>query len=143
METGAKAAAGSLEDRSAYHALRDGRLTYQRCRACGRAWLPERSECPDCLGNVVDRLNASGAARLISWIVYHRAPAPAFAERVPYTVAIVELAEGPRLISNIIEIEDPEALVIDQALRLVVREQFGATVPLFTPTRGAGGTSPP
>ncbi len=116
-----------------WQSLKEGRLTFQRCKHCGNAWLPVRSECPRCLEADWAWENASGAARLISWVVYHRAFHEAFADRVPYTVAVVELTEGPRMTSNIIGAGDPEALKIDQALRLVIEPDFGLFVPRFTP----------
>lgn len=121
----------SLSD-AFWQALKEGRLTFQRCR-CGNAWLPPRSECPKCLNADWTWETASGRAKLISWVVYHRAFHDAFANRLPYTVAVVELAEGPRMTSNIVGVDDPEALRIDQPLRLVIEPDFGLAVPRFTP----------
>ncbi|MDQ2801268.1 MAG: OB-fold domain-containing protein, partial [Pseudomonadota bacterium] len=58
---------------------------------------------------------------------------PAFADCLPYTVATVELEEGPRLISNIVTSGDPEALRIDQPLRLAVEQEHGIAVARFKP----------
>ncbi len=116
-----------------WQALADGRLTFQRCKHCGNSWLPVRSECPKCLHADWSWENAGGKAKLISWVVYHRAFNPAFANRLPYTVAVVELAEGPRMTSNIVGVADPEALRIEQPLRLVIEPDFGMSVPRFTP----------
>lgn len=126
------------ESDRAYHAMRDGRLTYQKCRHCEHAWLPERTECPNCLQNEIDRLDASGVATLISWVVFHRSFVPAFKDSAPYTAAIVELAEGPRLISNIVAVDNPEQLMIDQTLALRVVRQNNAQVPVFAPADGSG-----
>lgn len=116
-----------------WHAVGEGRLTFQKCRHCGKSWLPPRSECPQCLQADWGWENASGEARLISWVVYHRAFHPAFAGRLPYTVAVVELAEGPRLASNIVGVADPEGLRVDQRLKLVIEQDFAMAVPRFTP----------
>ena len=116
-----------------WQSLADGRLTFQRCKRCGNSWLPARSECPKCLQADWIWENASGTAKLISWVVYHRAFHDAFAKRVPYTVAVVQLAEGPRMTTNIVGVTDPEALRIDQPLRLVIEPDFGQSVPRFTP----------
>jgi len=70
---------------------------------------------------------------LISWVVYHMAYHPAFEERLPYAVAIVELDEGPRLISNVVGSADLESLVIDQRLVLVIEEEHGVAIPRFKP----------
>lgn len=114
-------------------ALDAGRHTFQRCRNCANAWLPPRHECPRCLAADWTWEDASGAARLISWVVYHTAFHPAFKPRLPYTVAVVELAEGPRLISNIVGPDDPETLAIDQPLRLTIEREGGVAIPRFRP----------
>jgi hypothetical protein len=110
-----------------------GALAFQRCTSCRHAFLPGRQECPNCLSAAVAWETASGKATLVSWIVYHRAYQPPFATRLPYTVAIVELEEGARMITNIVGIDDPEALEIDQPLILKVEEDGGIAVPRFTP----------
>ena len=118
--------------------LKQGFLSFQRCTACGHAWLPAREQCPQCLGDASTREDATGGARLISWVVYRTAFHPAFEARLPYTVAVVELDEGPRLISNVVGIEDHEALKIDQRLRLTVEKEGATSVPRFTPGSGHG-----
>jgi uncharacterized OB-fold protein len=123
---------GPLADQF-WQSLTEGRLTFQRCRHCKNSWLPVRSECPSCLHADWTWEEASGAARLISWVVYHRAFNEAFAKRLPYTVAVVELDEGPRMTSNIVGVDDPETLKIDQRLRLRIEQDFGMAVPRFTP----------
>ena len=117
-----------------WQSLADGRLTFQRCKHCGNSWLPVRSECPKCLRDDWKWENASGAAKLISWVVYHRAFHDAFAGRLPYTVAVVELAEGPRMTSNIVGVADAETLKVDQRLRLTIERDFGMAVPRFAPS---------
>lgn len=116
-----------------WDSLAQGVLSFQRCSTCGHAWLPARSECPQCLAADADWQEAQGGARLVSWVVYHIAYHPAFANRLPYAVAVVELDEGPRLISNIVGVADPEALTIDQRLRLVIEDEGGTAVARFTP----------
>ena len=115
-----------------WDALKAGALTFQRCTACNHAWLPARNECPACLGEAWQRERAQGGATLVSWVVYHHAYHPAFAQRLPYTVAVVQLDEGPRMISNLIGAE-AQALRIDQSLRLVIENEGGVAVPRFAP----------
>ena len=116
-----------------WDSLAQGQLSYQHCNACGHAWLPARSECPACLGDQWRWEKAKGGAKLISWVVYHVAFHPAFARRLPYNVAVVELDEGPRLISNVVGIDDAETLKIDQKLRLVIEDECGTAIPRFVP----------
>jgi uncharacterized OB-fold protein len=100
-----------------WDALREGRLVFQHC-SCGHAFLPARSHCPACLQPEPPWEVASGHGRLVSWVVYHVSYHPAFDKRLPYNVALVELAEGPRLLTNIV---DPnEALMADAPVELKV-----------------------
>lgn len=98
-----------------WQALREGRLVFQRC-GCGHPWLPARSECPACLASAAGNARweqASGRGTLVSWVVYHTAYHPAFESRLPYSVALVQLEEGPRLLTNIVD--GPEALTAEVA----------------------------
>lgn len=114
-------------NRPYWDALREGRLMFQRC-GCGHAWLPARRECPACLrpGALWER--ASGRGTLLSWVVYHTAYHPAFAERLPYHVALVQLDEGPRLLTRIAD--GHERLSGDAAVELQVG--WEGEVPLAT-----------
>jgi uncharacterized protein len=115
-----------------WDALKQGALSFQRCKACGHAWLPARSECPQCLAGDWQRESAQGGASLVSWVVYRMAYHPAFEARLPYTVAVVQLDEGPRMISNVVG-ADATSLRIDQRLRLVLEAEADVMVPRFTP----------
>jgi uncharacterized OB-fold protein len=117
--------------RAAYTtALESGSLSFQRCRACGNAWLPPREECPRCLEPDSDWEQASGSGKLVSWCVYHRTPLPEFTDRVPYTVYIVELTEGPRLISGPAT-GDPGEPGIEKPLELVIEHEGETPVARF------------
>jgi uncharacterized OB-fold protein len=113
-----------------WDALREGVLTYQHCLSCLNNWLPGRSECPQCLQAKWEWVPASGRARLVSWVVFHRAFHPAFTGRLPYNVAVVELIEGPRLITNIL-VDDAETLTIDQPLVFVPAIEHGRGIARF------------
>ncbi len=115
-----------------WDALQTGKLTFQHCRHCGNNWLPARAECPKCLEADWAWQDASGKAKLISWVVFHRAFHPAFADRLPYNVAIVELSEGPRMITNIV-VDDAETLKIDQPLKFVPAQEQGHGIARFRP----------
>jgi uncharacterized protein len=117
-----------------WEALHRGELLYQHCSTCDLAALPARAECRRCLQPTLSWVRASGHAKLVSWIVYHHAFHPAFASRLPYTVAIVELVEGARMVSNIVGIQDPESLRIDTPLTLTVENEGNLALPRFRPT---------
>ena len=112
-------------------AIADGRLTFQRCDECANAWLPPRDQCPRCLSPEFSWEDASGDAVVVSWAVYHRAYHPAFADRVPYNVVVAQLAEGPRMITNVIEIDGAQGLAIDAPLRFVAQTEGDVPVARF------------
>jgi len=98
--------------------LRERKLRYQAC-TCGNSWLPPRLLCPRCLEESNwNWREASGQGWIVSWVVYHVAYHPAFKDRLPYNVAIVELEEGPRLITNILDAND--RLSVGARVRLVI-----------------------
>ena len=80
--------------------LKRGRLFFQAC-GCGNKWLAPSLHCPACLSTEIRWEQASGDATVVSWVVYHVAYNPAFKDKLPYNVAIVRLAEGPQMITNI------------------------------------------
>lgn len=110
--------------------LQEGLLLMQRCGACGHHWLPARRECPHCLRDAASWVPATGLARLVSWVVYHTPLHPAFESQLPYNVAVVELQEGPRLVSNIVGVS-PDQLRIDQPLRFTTRQRGSVQIAQF------------
>ena len=113
-----------------WDALAQGRLTFQRCNLCRHAWLPARAECPECLRADWGWEEASGGAKLVSWVVYHVAFNDWYRAKLPYNVATVELDEGPRLLSNIV---GGAALRIDLPLRLAIEHEEGIALARFRP----------
>ncbi|MEU2540151.1 Zn-ribbon domain-containing OB-fold protein [Streptomyces iakyrus] len=88
--------------RTYWDAAAGGRLLIRRCGACGRAHHYPREFCPHCWSEDVTWETASGRATLYTWSVVHRNDLPPFADRVPYVAAVVELAEGPRMMTEIV-----------------------------------------
>ncbi|MGE0545016.1 MAG: Zn-ribbon domain-containing OB-fold protein [Dehalococcoidia bacterium] len=82
-----------------------GRLMLMRCVACGTHRYPARDRCDVCWSTETEWVEASGRASLHSWVVFHQVYHLAFADRVPYNVAVVELEEGPRITTNVIDCE--------------------------------------
>ncbi|MFF6915414.1 OB-fold domain-containing protein [Streptomyces sp. NPDC012466] len=85
-----------------WDAAAEGRLLIRRCGACRRAHHYPREFCPHCWSEDVRWETASGRATLYTWSVVHRNDLPPFPERVPYVAAVVELAEGPRMMTEIV-----------------------------------------
>ena len=113
-----------------WDSLSAGNLMFQSC-ACGHKWLPARTECPSCLSRDLQWVKATGKARLITWVVYHHAYHPSVAGRLPYTVAVVELEEGPRLVTNIAGPTGNEPLRVDLPLQLRIEREGETAVPRF------------
>jgi uncharacterized OB-fold protein len=100
-----------------WKATTEGRLLLLRCEACGVViWYP-RPLCPDCGGNSVAWIEGSGLGTVYSFSVVHRS-AGSYQSAVPYVVAYVELAEGPRVLTNIIGC-DADRVYIGQPVRVV------------------------
>jgi uncharacterized OB-fold protein len=115
-----------------WEGTREGKLRLQRCDACGHAYFPPRPFCARCAHRKVSIVEASGRATLYSYVIHHR-PAPGF--EPPYSIAVVELEEGPRMMTNIVNTpQTPEALRLDMPLRVVFqRVSDTITLPLFEP----------
>jgi len=113
---------------------RQSELRLQRCDACGRIYFPPRPFCPACASRSVTVFAASGKAVLYSYVIHHR-PVPGFTP--PYAIAVVQLAEGPRMMTNIVECpQTPEALQLDMKLEVVFEKlDDEITLPLFRPAR--------
>jgi uncharacterized protein len=78
----------------------------QRCRACGYVHLPPGPVCTNCLSDDQDWVPLSGKGTINSYGVYHQQWHPGFADAMPYNVALIELAEGPQIISQVIGCEN-------------------------------------
>ncbi len=111
---------------------RAGELRLQRCESCAKVYFPPRPFCPVCASRGVSVFAASGKATLYSYVIHHR-PVPGFTP--PYAIAVVELEEGPRMMTNIVECpQTPDALPLDMKLEVVFAPQNDTiTLPLFRP----------
>jgi hypothetical protein len=116
-----------------WDAAREGRLLVKRCADCGRAHFYPRPFCPHCWSENVDWEQASGRGTLYTWSVVHQNDLPPFNERVPYVAAIVELEEGPRMMTNIVDC-DPAELTVGMPVEVVFRpETDDVTLAVFRP----------
>jgi len=111
---------------------RAGELRLQRCEPCRRAYFPPRPFCPRCGSRKVTVFKASGRATLFSYVISYR-PLPGFAP--PYSIAVVQLAEGPRMLTNIVGCpQTPEALQLDMPVEVTFEKQSDeVTLPFFRP----------
>ncbi|MBN9412256.1 MAG: OB-fold domain-containing protein [Burkholderiales bacterium] len=114
--------------------LKAGQLLVQRCEN-GHRWMPARDFCPQCLSARHEFVPASGRATLVSWVVYRTAFHDAFAGRLPYNVALVELEEGPRMMTNVLC--EADALQPGMPLALAIGHEGELAVARFAPAGAA------
>ncbi len=114
-----------------WDACAEGRLVVQRCSACDRLRHYPQERCPDCHADAFDWAELSGRGAIYSYTVTHRAFHPAWADRVPYVVATIELDEGVRMVSELLDVP-ASGPAIGQRVEVVFEplEGFGA-LPLF------------
>ena len=114
-------------------ATAEGRLTLQRCNQCDTViWWP-RSLCPACSSFDLSWFDASGEGSVYSYTVVHRSQGRRWNEVTPYVLAYVELDEGPRLMTNIVDC-DPATVAVDTRVRVVWDDTGeGNALPRFTP----------
>lgn len=117
---------------------REGELWLQRNVRTGEAYFPPRPFFPGDPFAPVEWFKASGRAKLLSYVINHRA-APGFQELAPYAIAVVETEEGVKMMANIVEAEQtPEALILDMPLEvtfLPLSEEIH--LPVWRPAGGA------
>jgi len=128
----------SPESKPYWDALRQHRLLIPRCASCGHRWFPPSLLCPNCNSADTTWSEVAGRGKVFSYVVFHRVYHPGFAGEVPYVVALVELEEGPRMLSNIVGIP-PEQVACEMPVRVVFEDITGeATLPKFVPLRSPG-----
>ena len=86
-----------------WEAAKQRRLKLQCCNSCGKAWYPIGPACPFCFSMDFAWSPMSGRGTLHNYVVYHKAWTPWFEKRVPYAVVQVQLEEGPRLTTNLLD----------------------------------------
>jgi uncharacterized OB-fold protein len=120
-----------------WDAAAEGRLLLRRCDGCGRAHHYPREFCPHCWSEDVRWERASGRATLYTWSVVHANDLPPFRERVPYVAAVVQLDEGPRLMTTLIDCDPahlrPDMPVSADFASFTSNAEPGPPVPVFRP----------
>ena len=122
------------ETRPFWDAMRRHELTLPRCRACGKLHYYPRASCPHCLSGDLVWERISGRGRLHTFTIVHRGQR-GFPLGESYVIAIIELDEGPRLMSNLVDVPmDPAQVRIGMPVE-VVFEDVSDTIalPRFRP----------
>jgi uncharacterized OB-fold protein len=106
-----------------------------KCQACGHVFWYPRVACPRCHTRGIGWIQASGRGTLHAFEVGYQSFNKAFKVAPPYVLAMIELAEGPRMLSNLINVEaDPRTLKCDMPVEVVFSKLTDeVTLPLFQP----------
>jgi len=125
------------ETRPYWDAARRHELQLQRCRSCGEHVFYPRAACPHCFGADLEWRRVSGRGTLHTFTVVHRG-ARDFPLGSPYVLAVVELAEGPRLMTNLVDVTpDPAAIRIGMPVEVVFADvSKDVALPRFRPVQG-------
>ena len=120
-----------------WESCRAGRLLIQRCADCGMHQFYPRSHCSSCLGGNLEWEEAAGTGTVATFTVCRVPVAEAYAADVPYVVALVRLAEGPTMMSNIVDC-DPEAVAVGMPVEVVFETRSEKiALPQFRPRHAA------
>jgi hypothetical protein len=118
-----------------WEACREGRLTLQRCTACGRLQFYPRRYCTGCMGDEMTWETVSGRGTVYSYSTTYRALSPAFRNQVPYIVAAVDLSEGPRMMTRLVDCTPAQVHIGMPVAVTFLRESDDIALPVFQPQK--------
>ena len=124
-----------------WQGLREGKLLLQRCLSCRAIRYPPRPMCAECNSLETEWVPASGRGSVYSYTVTHQALHPTLVDRIPHVVILVELEEGVRITSNILDCQVSDVYIglpVEVVLDQVTDE---VTLPKFRPRREDGRAS--
>ena len=104
-----------------WEAAKRHELAMPRCKTCDQLFFYPRSECPRCLSTHLEWMNVSGRGRLHTYTVVYQPANAAFRDDTPYIYAVVQLDEGPRMVSNVVQCAI-DAVRIDMPLEAIFED---------------------
>jgi uncharacterized OB-fold protein len=109
-----------------------------KCRACGKPFMYPRVACPFCASRDIGWIQATGRGRLFSFEIAHQILNKAFKVKTPVVLAMVELEEGPRILSNLVGIApDPKQIRCDMPVEVCFEKLTDEiSLPMFRPAAG-------
>lgn len=117
-----------------WDAARERRLLIRSCGACGTKHFMPRYLCPACWSDQLEWVPSAGKGSVHSFSIIRRAPVATFAQKVPYVVALIDLDEGPRMVTNIVG-DDALSVRIGERVEVTFEERGdGAMLPQFQRT---------
>ena len=123
-----------------WDAARQGELVVQHCGDCDSRSFPPRAHCPQCGSAELEWRKVSGRGTVYTFTIAHRPPHRVFSDQCPLAIAVVELEEGPRMISNIVGC-DPADVEVGMAVQVAFEEieDSDVALPVFSPLTAAPG----
>lgn len=114
---------------------REHELWLRCCKDCEKAYFYPRDICPLCFSRNTEWVRSSGRGTVYAFAIVHRAPSPAFRPEAPYVAAIVELEEGARMPTNLVDVEpDTEHVRCGMAVEVAFRDASPEiSLPVFRP----------
>lgn len=125
--------APTAETAEFWEACRRHELLLQRCGSCGRVQFYPRVLCGGCGGRELEWMRASGLGRIRSFSLVRRPVSPAYAAEAPYALLLVELEEGPTMMSTLTGCEPERAFVGMPVVVAFDDWPEGVTMPRFRP----------
>lgn len=126
----------STESEPFWDAVQRGELRFQRCARDGKLFFPPAARCPRCWSGEWTWDRVSGRGTVFSFVVFQRSYHPAFRGALPYAVAIVELEDGVRFTTRLVDVRVEDVRVgmpVEVAFTPV--GETGQQLPLFRPAR--------
>jgi uncharacterized OB-fold protein len=123
--------------RAWWDAAARGELRLARCATCASVAWPPRSRCPACGAGDIEWIRACGRGVVHTFTVVRQASDPYFKAKLPYVVAMIELAEGPRMMSNIVGCDVDAVRIGMPVVVTFVDVGDGLKLPMFEPAREA------
>ncbi len=117
------------DNKAFWQGIKNNELLIQKCSKCGKLMHPPMPMCPGC--HSLDRgwIKSTGKGTVYSWVVYHEAPSPCF--KTPYSVALIELEEDIRIVSNLIDIQ-PGDIKVGMPVEVVFKKvDENVVLPVF------------
>jgi len=119
------------DSQAMWDGFKEGKLLLQHCNDCGHVQYYQQAMCRICQSGNIEHREASGRGTVHSYSIVYRAPGPAFKGDVPYAVLLVDLEEGPKMISSLVG-KDFDELDFDVPVKLqTVQISDEVTLPCF------------
>ena len=125
------------ETEAYWDGCRKHELLLQRCTECSEFQFYPRILCTSCSSDKLEWVKANGQGKILTFTVVRRPVSEAYAADIPYVVALIELDEGPTMMSNVVEC-NPEALKIGDPVRVLFEDwSKDISIPMFSPAKSS------